>query len=98
MTDRPLRVLALPVPIGVAELRGASNFNALVDLIRASVDVGYKWVWYVVLPARYKDELQPGDFPSTVKVIWVENECRDYYGEIAHTNSEVVRLFNRQYG
>ncbi len=93
---RPLRVLALPVPMAVSELSGASGFNSLRSLVKYCDRAGHNWFWYVVIPERYRDERL--DFPSRVKVVFVTNECLDYYTEIAHSHSEVVRLFNQQYG
>ena len=95
---RPLRVLAMLVPMAVSELRGASNFNALQDLVKNSLAAGYNWYWYIVIPTRYEKDIRDDDFPSNCKVIFIENECKDYHTEIAHTNSKIVGLFNQSWG
>jgi len=95
---RPLRILAMVVPMAVAELRGASDYNALQDLVRNSLAAGYNWYWYIVIPSRYRDDVRPDDFPDNCMVAFIDNECKDYYTEIAHSNSQIVGMFNQQWG
>lgn len=52
---RSLRVLALPCPMMVSQIRGSSNFNSTRELIRFSREAGYEWFWYVAIPAKYRE-------------------------------------------
>lgn len=95
---RRLRVLALPCPMMVKEIKGSSNFNSTVELIRYSQVAGFEWYWYVAIPSKYQDQVEPWDFPPRCKVLFYDFECKDYHSEIAHSHSDLVQAFNRQYG